>query len=239
MHLEGKHHTRSNPWSVLVVEGCDIYRIGIDRAILTDGRLAVVGSCKGPLEARDWLGSQEVDCIVVGLFAVTGSFESLNFIKWIKSTMPRVAVVILAEGSDHDCLRRILRIGVRAILSRTATPGVLVSAIMSGLAGHEFIEPHISRMLLGYLFVTRGESSVDAWQLTDKEAEVLDEYASGACTAMISTKLGLAQRTVNVHLTRMRAKLGARNSRELLIKAVRWQCEREIRQTHQSISGGC
>lgn len=229
MRLEGEHHTGGNPWSVLLVEGCDIYRMGIDRAIRRDDRLAVVASCKGPIQARDWLGSQQVDCIVMGLGDDSDSFGCLNLIKWIKAEAPKVTIVILAEGTDHDWICRILRVGVRTVLTRSVKPDILVAAIMKGLAGREYIDPTISCALLGHLFVEREETEVDTWRLTDREAEVLEVFASGVPTATISAKLGLAQRTINVHLKRMQAKLGARNSKELLVQAVRWQCGRGMK----------
>lgn len=237
MHLDGQEHTVWNPWSVLLIEGCDIYRMGIEKALRAGDRLAVVASCKGPKQARDWLGDQGVECIVLGLGGSVDSFEALELVKWIRKTTPKVAIVLLADGSDHDCIRRMLRAGVRTVLMRSASPEALVTAIMKGLAGHEYIDAALSRTLLGHLFVTKERGSVDAWQLTDKEAEVLEAYASGAPTAAISAKLGLAQRTVNIHLKRMKVKLGASSSRELLVKAVRWQCGRGMRENHPRVSG--
>ena len=213
---------------MFLVEKCELYRMGIERTLRQERSLVVAGSCKETAQARDWLGVQKADCVVVGMSADAKCMEALKLIKWIKSTTPKVALVILTDGSDPDCMQRVLRAGVRTILLRSVPPETLTSTILKVLAGREYIDTTLSRDLLGHLFVSKPVHAVDPGRLTDREVELLEILASGVSTSTISTKLGLAQRTVNIHLKRMRKKLGAQNSRELLVKAVRWQCSRGL-----------
>jgi DNA-binding NarL/FixJ family response regulator len=219
-------HTAMNSWSVLLVEPCEIYRIGVEEAILATPSLVVASSCGSLDMAREQALTQRPEAVVIGLAAEGPYYEVLEWIKWIRRTMPATAVIVMLEGRDPDSMNRILRMGVRGLIRRDATAEVLVSAILRGLSGQIEVDPSLSAAMLNYVMSAEVRMPVDCRRLTDREAQVLDLYGNGVPTSRIAIQLGLAQRTVNSHLENVQRKLGVRSSRDLLVKAVQWQCGR-------------
>lgn len=224
MHFAGLGSDSPNPWSVLVVEGCEIYRKGLENALRASSKLVVVASCSTLKPAKDELALHHVDCLVLGIQDAQGAFDALKLIKWIKTVDPKTAIAVLMEEMDPDFGRRLLRGGARCLLGRKVSQHGLVLSILRTLSG--MVEIDRSLNLLSHVFIQHREGLYAEWRLTDKEAEVLDAYASGASLSLLCAKLGLSQRTVSCHLTKAKEKLGVRSSRELLVRAVKWQYER-------------
>jgi len=219
-------HAAVNSWSVLLMESCEIYRMGVEEAILSNPTLVVASSCGSAGQARESALVHRPDAVVVGLAAEGPYFEVLELIKWFRRTMPSTAVIVMLEGYDPDSMNRILRMGVRGMIRRDATAEVLLNAILRGLAGQVEVDLSLSALMLDYVMSADTRMAVDCRRLTDREAQVLDLYAGGMPTSRIATQLGLAQRTVNSHLENVQRKLGVCSSRDLLVKAVKWQCGR-------------
>jgi DNA-binding NarL/FixJ family response regulator len=235
MQGTGQGTNSPNPWSVMVVESCEIYRKGLENALRSSSNLVVVASCQLMESAKEALAVHHVDCLVLGIQDSQGAFEALKFIKWIKATSPKVAIAVLMEDMDPDCARRLLRGGVRGLLGRKVSQQGLLVAILRAISGVMEIDKTLTNHLLSHAFIQTREPYTASWKLTDKEAEVLDAYASGAAPSSISTKLGLSQRTVNCHLAKAKEKLGARSSRELLVQAVKWRCGRRPFQSENAV----
>ncbi len=211
---------------MLLMESCEIYRIGVEEAVLSNPSLVIASSCGLASQARESALVRPPHVVVVGLAADGPYFEVLELIKWFRRTMPATAVIVMLEGYDPDSMNRILRMGVRGMIRRDATAGVLVNAIHRGLEGKVEVDPSLSALMLNYVMSVEDRVAVDCRRLTDREAQVLDLYACGISTMRIGVQLGLAQRTVNSHLENVQRKLGVSSSRELLVKAVKWQCGR-------------
>lgn len=221
-----KSHSAQNSWSVHLVESCEIYRIGVEKAMLTEPSLVVSCQCGSVEAAMESARLQRPDAVVIGLAAEGPYFQILDLLKWYRRTMPSTAVVVMLEGFDPDSMSRILRMGVRGLIRRDATAEVLVDAVLRGLAGEVHVDPSLSALMLDYVMRGEERTPVDCRRLTDREAQVLDLYANGIPTSRIAIQLGLAQRTVNSHLENVQRKLGVCSSRDLLIKAVKWRCVR-------------
>jgi DNA-binding NarL/FixJ family response regulator len=219
-------HSAMKSWSVLLVEPCEIYRIGVEEALLAAPTLVVSSSCGSADQAKESAVLHRPDVVVVGLAVDGPYFQVLELLKWFRITMPLTAVVVMLEGYDPDSMNRILRMGVRGLIRRDSTAEVLMGAILRGLAGKVEVDPSLSAMMLDYVMSTEARMPLDCRTLTDREAQVLDLYACGIPTARIAIQLGLAQRTVNSHLENVQRKLGLSSSRDLLVKAVKWRCVR-------------
>jgi DNA invertase Pin-like site-specific DNA recombinase/DNA-binding CsgD family transcriptional regulator len=64
----------------------------------------------------------------------------------------------------------------------------------------------------------RGECGCGAAHLTDREIEVLQLVAAGACSSRIARELGISPRTVDDHVSVMRQRVGAADRGELVAR---------------------
>ncbi len=56
--------------------------------------------------------------------------------------------------------------------------------------------------------------------LTDRERQVLEQVVEGLSSKQIAARLALSPKTVDIHRGRIREKLGARNTADLVRKAL-------------------
>ncbi len=56
--------------------------------------------------------------------------------------------------------------------------------------------------------------------LTDRERQVLDQVVQGLSSKQIEARLDLSRKTVEIHRSHIREKLGARNTADLVRKAL-------------------
>ena len=68
---------------------------------------------------------------------------------------------------------------------------------------------------------TAGNSSINAEPMTDRELEVLSLVAEGNSNKLISSSLGISERTVKNHLTATMSKLRASDRTHAVVTAVR------------------
>jgi DNA-binding NarL/FixJ family response regulator len=73
--------------------------------------------------------------------------------------------------------------------------------------------------------VTSGcdQSRVGVSQLSDRELEVFQFVGQGLSTREIAERLHLSVKTVETHRSRIKSKLGLKNSAELAHRAVHWE----------------
>ncbi len=114
--------------------------------------------------------------------------------------------------------KRVLKAGALGYLSKRSAAEELIKAIRQVHAGRTFLEPAIAQQLaMEQLTGTR--SPVD--MLSEKEFKVFLALARGQSVAEIAEVLSLSPRTIGTHLYNIKQKLGASNSAELAIVAMR------------------
>jgi len=125
-----------------------------------------------------------------------------------------IRVLILTTFDHDEYVYQAMRAGASGFLLKTVRPGQLTAAIRDIAAGDALLAPDITRRLIGQ-FVRRpppGSAIPPALApLTPREAEVLRLIARGLSNAEIAAELVAGETTVRTHVTRILAKLGARD----------------------------
>jgi DNA-binding NarL/FixJ family response regulator len=115
----------------------------------------------------------------------------------------------------HDALR----LGVRALLSRDASAGEILSAVEAAGSGLAVIDPRELDTLLAAAPAI--PTAVSSSSLTARELEVLRMMAEGAANKNIAWKLGISEHTVKFHVASILGKLGAASRTEAVTIGVR------------------
>jgi DNA-binding NarL/FixJ family response regulator len=124
---------------------------------------------------------------------------------------------------DHDeYVYEALRAGASGFLLKSAPPRELAGAIRTVAAGDALLAPEITRRLI-HDYVARPRPSTvppPAFEtLTPRETEVLTLIARGRSNGEIAAELYLSEPTVKTHVTRVFAKLGARDRVQAVVLA--------------------
>jgi two-component system response regulator DesR len=123
---------------------------------------------------------------------------------------PSTRVLILTTFGRPGYLRRALENGASGFLLKDAPAGELAAAVRSVAAGGRAVDPGLAAAA-----ITEGESP-----LTQREHEVLAAAAGHDTAADIATALHLSEGTVRNYLSAAIRKIGARNRREAIDRAV-------------------
>ena len=127
-------------------------------------------------------------------------------------------VVLLLDTSDMALVNSALRSGVRAVISKEATPEEIEGAIQAVNAGLVAIAPE---SLPDLLQDARPIAESLAEPLSERELEVLDVIAEGLSNKLIAHRLGISEHTVKTHVASIFAKLGAASRTEAVSLAIR------------------
>lgn len=132
-----------------------------------------------------------------------------------------VRVLILTTFDLDDYVYAALRAGASGFLLKDTPPSDLLHAIAVVAAGEALLSPRVTRRLIAE-FASRPERGFEAGTLegiTDREREVLLLIARGFSNVEIAGRLFLGVATVKTHITRLLAKLHARDRAQLVIAA--------------------
>ena len=132
------------------------------------------------------------------------------------------AIVLLTEVSDARSIARLLRSGVRAILSRESGPDDLLSAIYAACDGLVLLSTPIAESLAAvYADQTLEVEDELSEEITSRETEVLRMLAEGLVNKDIAARLGISEHTVKFHISSILDKLGASTRTEAVTLGIR------------------
>ncbi|MEU7080865.1 response regulator transcription factor [Streptomyces sp. NPDC046409] len=133
-----------------------------------------------------------------------------------------VKVVMLTTFDLDEYVYGALRSGATGFLLKDTEPDELLRAVRVAAQGDALISPSITRRLIAEFAgrpvdVRRPDHRLDA--LTSREREVMQLIAAGRTNAEIATQLVVSPLTAKTHVSRIMAKLGARDRSQVVVMA--------------------
>ncbi len=196
-----------------------------DHAVVRMGfRLLIDGSPDLKVVAEAASGEDAVRCIdeakpgVVVMDIAMPGIGGLEAISRILAKAPGARILVLSAHEDAMHARRVLKAGAVGYLSKRSAAEALIQAIRQVAAGKTFLEPEIAQQLAMQQLSGAGDP-LDT--LSEKEFKVFLALARGESVQEIAGAMSLSPRTVGTHLYNIKQKLGASNSADLAIMAVR------------------
>nr|WP_263576296.1 response regulator transcription factor [Streptomyces sp. col6] len=131
-------------------------------------------------------------------------------------------VVVLTTFDDDDYVYGALRAGAAGFLVKDMALDDILAAVRVVASGDALIAPSVTRRLITE-FAARPTSAASPpaplAAITEREREVLVLVGSGLSNAEIAERLVISVATAKTYLTRLLAKLGARDRVQLVIIA--------------------
>ncbi|MEU6430203.1 response regulator transcription factor [Microbispora sp. NPDC046973] len=132
-----------------------------------------------------------------------------------------VRVVILTNYALDEYVFAALRAGASGFLVKDIEPADLLQSVRVAADGEALLSPSVTRRLIEEYVSTppRPVPGPGLDRLTDREREVLSLVARGMSNEEIAGHLTISHATVKTHVSRMIAKLGARDRAQLVVHA--------------------
>jgi two-component system, NarL family, invasion response regulator UvrY len=204
------------PIRVMLVDDHAVVRMGFRLLLEGATDLKVTAEADSGEEAVRSFAEVNPDVVVMDI-SMPG-IGGLEAIDRILAREPQARILVLSAHEDLMHARRVLKAGAVGYLTKRSAAEALIQAIRQVAQGKTYLEPSIAQQLA--LQQLGGQKSpVD--MLSEKEFKVFLALAKGKSVAEIAEVMSLSPRTVGTHLYNIKQKLGASNSAELAIMAIR------------------
>ena len=190
-----------------------VRRAGLESIIRSHPEFQLAGSFGTVASLAAFARSTELDVIVIDSNSIHDLF---------REPTSEAAIVLLTEVSDARSISRLLRSGVRAILSRESEPDDVLSAIFAVYDGLVLLSMPTAESLAavfgGQPLQVEDELSEE---ITSRETDVLRMLAEGLVNKDIAARLGISEHTVKFHISSILDKLGASTRTEAVTQGIR------------------
>jgi len=204
--------------SVVVVDDEPLIRSGLRAIIDAEPGLTVVGEAGDGAEVLPVVRRTGADVVLmdVRMPAVDG-IQATRLLVENLDPAPRVLVVTTFENDDY--VYDALRAGASGFLLKRTPPDDIIAAIRTVASSESLLFPEAIRALALAHAGTPRPNGLAAYQLTEREQEVLRLMARGLSNAEIAAELILGVQTVKTHVANVLAKLHARDRTQAVIRA--------------------
>lgn len=202
--------------NVMLVDDHAVVRMGFRLLLEGSSDIKVVGEAESGEEACRRFPELKPDVVVMDI-SMPG-IGGLEAIDRILAREPSARILVLSAHEDAMHARRVLKAGAAGYLTKRSAAEALMQAIRQVQQGKTFLEPEIAQQMA--MQQVNGERNpLD--MLSEKEFKVFLALAKGQSVAEIAEIMSLSPRTIGTHLYNIKQKLGASNSAELAIIAIR------------------
>jgi two-component system NarL family response regulator len=194
----------------MVVEDNFYTRLGAVAVLRRQRGIRVVGQVSNGDAAIALLPTARPDVVLVSL--TLPRMDGLNLAYQLSLRTPPLGILVFIHDDGDGGASRALAAGAHGYLTKATSPVQLIVAIRT---------VHTRRRFLPEEIKGRRSAEPPSLQLTPRERQVLIHVAQGASNREIGCTLGIATRTVDVFVSSILSKLGARSRTEAVAIAIR------------------
>jgi len=189
---------------ILLVDDHPFMRAGLAQLIERQPDLMVVGEADNPADAMRQAAKSSPDLVLRAQYA-------------------KLPILVVSMHDEAIYAERALRAGAKGYIMKEAGGDNLLTAIRQVLKGEVYVSPRMAARVLEDLSARRPRgSSSPIGKLTDREFEIFRLIGQGKATRDIAEQLHLSTKTVDVHRSHIKEKLGLTDATALVRHAVRW-----------------
>ena len=205
---------------VMVVDDHEIVRIGLKQVLDLSGEFEVVGQAADGEEAVRVAAEVSPDLVLMDV--IMPRKDGVEACREIMAAASEVRVVMLTASNAEDAVVESVAAGASGYLLKETDMEQLLSALRSAAVGDFRLPPEMVRRAFTAI---RGDGSAGdaaaAAGLTDRQREILVQFARGLTYAQIAEARGIRPVTVRNAIYGIQEKLGLEKVQGLVFWAVR------------------
>lgn len=194
---------------VLLIEDHFLARMALHSVLSGHSQLHVVGEAADGEAGIEMYRKLRPDVVVLDLRLPR--ISGFEVITQLRKEFPNARIVVLSNYQGSEDIYRAVRGGAMAYLTKDASGEEVLNAIQNVHRGLRYL-PHVT--------LDRLAERMHSGELTPRERSVLDCITQGHSNREIAVKLGIAEKTVRIHVSAVLDKLGARDRTQATIYAL-------------------
>jgi DNA-binding NarL/FixJ family response regulator len=200
---------------VLIVDDHIVVRAGLERLLQSFDDIEVVGAAGDGEEAIRLLATTTPQVVLMDM-AMPG-MGGIAATRQVTDEHPDVKVIAFSTHNDPHHVAGALGAGAHGYLVKDVGPDVLVAGIRSVVDGGAPLSPSVAAQLM------RGGWRLDSpsAELTQRELQVLQLIVEGNQNKQIAVALGISEKTVKTHCSRLFQRIGVSDRTQAAVWAER------------------
>lgn len=204
------------PITVLIADDHAVVRMGFRLLLETTADIRVIDEAESGEEACRLSTERHPDVVLMDV-SMPG-IGGISATRRIVERHPTIRILILSAHMDSIHPMLALKSGAKGYLTKRSAADVLIRAVRQVARGGSYLEPNLAQEL-ALQQINGTDDPVE--KLTPREFEIFKQLACGRSVKEVAETFYLSPSTVGTHLYNIKQKLGAANSAELAVLAVR------------------
>jgi DNA-binding NarL/FixJ family response regulator len=203
------------PIRLLIVDDHAVVREGLRAFLRLQEGIEVVGEAAGAGEAVRVAAISSPDVVLLDLVMPDG--DGIAAIHRLREVAPGVRVLVLTSFADDTQIFAAIAAGAAGYLLKDVDPQALADGIRDVHAGRPALHSSVAARLMRHPGSPRPAYS----DLTPRERDVLALVVEGLANKQIAQRLGIGEKTIKTHVSRVLAKLGVTDRTQAAVLAIR------------------
>ena len=183
---------------LLIVDDHPLFRDGLAALLRQASADNIVVQATSAEEALRLVDEQIIDAVFMDL--VMPGLCGEPAIREFARRHPDLPVIVLSSSESAGDVRRVLNAGASGYIPKSATAQTVVSALTLVLSGNIYVPPLLVSAATRAADNAANGGARSLAALTDRQVDVLKYLRDGLSNKEISAHLGIAEKTVKVHI---------------------------------------
>ena len=204
---------------VLIADDHTLVRESLVSLLQAGGDVQVVAQASDGVETVEKAIATRPDVVVTDISMPR--LGGIEVVRRLHEALPETRVLVLTMHQEDEYVLQAVRAGASGYLVKDSAAAELLAAVRSLHAGRGYFGPQASRALAEQMQNPDRAVEDPYGRLTAREREVFHLVVEGLTTKEIARRLDISVKTAENHRARVIAKVGVRNTAELVRYALR------------------
>lgn len=205
--------------NLFLIEDHELIRGGI-KSLLPAAEYYVQGEFSNPREAIEKMEAGDIPDIVIMDISLP-EMNGLEASAAMRVQFPELKIIILSMHKDEEYVLECMNLDLNGYVVKDSVADEIRLAIDKVYDGQKYFSKEVISLALSTRKKRQGrEKELSEINLTKREQEVLSLIADGKTNVEIAEQLFISERTVEAHRANIMKKMSARNTAELVKKAI-------------------